>query len=269
MRITIIGGGNMGGAIAMGLVRGTLVKADEISVVDFSQASLDKLKAFNSDINVTKEAYGRVKDADIIIFAVKPWQIQGVMEDIKFKLNYEKQLLVSIAAGVSFDALNRYLKRDDASSLPILFRVIPNTAIAVRQSMTVVASCNASSGQEKLILDVFNELGKAISIPESQMAAATALGSCGTAFAMRYVRAACEGGVELGFYPDAAKEIVLQTIKGAVELLTASGNHPEAEIDKVSTPGGFTIKGLNAMEEAGFTSAVIKGLRASGVQDVV
>ncbi len=267
MKITIIGGGNMGGAIAKGLTQGSLVKASEITVVDFSQACLDGLKAFNKDITVTNDALSVIQGADIILVAIKPWQVQGVIEDIKFKLNYKKQLLVSIAAGVSFEALNSYLKKDELSSgSPIVFRVIPNTAIAIRESMTVVASCNATSEQEKLILDLFNELGKAILIPESQMAAATALCSCGTAYAMRYVRAASEGGVELGFYPDIAKEIVLQTVKGAVELLMNTGNHPEAEIDKVTTPGGVTIKGLNAMEEAGFTTTVIKGLKISGIK---
>ena len=79
---------------------------------------------------------------------------------------------------------------------------------------------------------------------------------------MRYVRAAVEGGVEMGFYPKDALNIVLQTVKGAVELLQSTGENPETAIDKVTTPGGVTIKGLNAMEHAGFTSAVIKGLKA-------
>ena len=95
------------------------------------------------------------------------------------------------------------------------------------------------------------------------MGAATALCSCGIAYAMRYVRAATEGGVELGIYPHKAKEYVLATLRGAVELLEATGNNPEVEIDKVTTPGGITIKGLNAMEAHGFTTAVIEGLKAS------
>ena len=80
---------------------------------------------------------------------------------------------------------------------------------------------------------------------------------------MRYIRAACEGGVELGLYPGQARDIMLQTMKGAVSLLEATGNNPEVEIDKVTTPGGITIKGLNAMEANGFTNAVIEGLKAS------
>ena len=113
------------------------------------------------------------------------------------------------------------------------------------------------------LLAVFKELGDAMLVEERLMNAGMALSSCGIAYVMRYVRAATEGGVELGFYAKDAQRIIMQTMKGAVELLAAGGAHPEAEIDKVTTPGGLTIRGLNAMEEAGFTTSVIKGLRAS------
>jgi pyrroline-5-carboxylate reductase len=114
-----------------------------------------------------------------------------------------------------------------------------------------------------MVKTVFDAMGQSAVIEERQMTAATALCSCGIAFAMRYVRAATEGGVELGIYAHQAKDYVLQTLRGAVELLEATGNHPEAEIDRVTTPGGITIRGLNAMEAHGFTNAVIQGLKAS------
>ena len=259
----ILGGGNMGGAIVRGLISGGSFPAKDIMVVDFSKERLNELKAFNDDVQLyTSIEESRISDVDLFLLAVKPWQIQSVLSDLKFKLDYSRQAIVSIAAGVTFEQLNAYLKKDTTVD-PIIFRVIPNTAIAVRQSMTFISSCNANNEQESSIITLFNELGKAILIPENQMSAATALASCGIAYAMRYVRAASEGGVELGFYPDIAKEIVLQTVKGAVELLVETGTHPEVEIDKVTTPGGITIKGLNEMEQAGFTSAVIKGLKKS------
>ena len=129
--------------------------------------------------------------------------------------------------------------------------------------MTFVASARASKEQDELILSLFNELGLAMKVEERLMGAGTALASCGIAYAMRYIRAATEGGVELGFYAKDAQQIVQQTLKGAVDLLVATGSNPEAEIDKVTTPGGITIKGLNEMEHAGFTSSVIRGLKAS------
>ena len=129
--------------------------------------------------------------------------------------------------------------------------------------MTFIASARSSSEADDSLLEVFNELGEAMLIEESAMAAATSLASCGIAYALRYVRAAMEGGVELGIRADEAKRIVMQTLRGAVDLLEANNSHPEAEIDRVTTPGGLTIKGLNAMEAAGFTHSVIEGLRAS------
>jgi pyrroline-5-carboxylate reductase len=129
--------------------------------------------------------------------------------------------------------------------------------------MTFLCARNASQEQIEAVKSIFDNLGATMVIEERLMGAGMALASCGIAYAMRYVRAAMEGGVEMGMYPNDAKNIVLQTLKGAVALLEATGNHPEAEIDKVTTPGGVTIKGLNAMEANGFTNAVIEGLKNS------
>ena len=126
-----------------------------------------------------------------------------------------------------------------------------------------VKSQDATAEQQESLCDLFAALGYVATIDEKQVPAATSLASCGVAYAMRYVRAAMEGGVELGFRPEEAARIVEHTVKGAVELLLSSGQHPEVEIDKVTTAGGITIKGLNAMEQAGFSAAVIEGLRAS------
>lgn len=262
MKIAIIGGGNMGGAIARGLTQGTLVAPSDITVADLNEKTLADLKSFHAEIETTTRNENAVSGADIVFIAVKPWLVEPVIAQIKSTLDYKSQMIVSIAAGVSFSQLNDYLNKASGGD-PSLFRVIPNTAIAIRESMTIIASNNASPEQEATVKSLFDELGKSIIVEEKFMAAGTALASCGTAFALRYVRAAMEGGVELGFYPDAAKEIVAQTIKGAVELLMTNGTHPETEIDKVTTPGGITIKGLNEMEHAGFTSAVIRGLKAS------
>ena len=205
------------------------------------------------------------RDADIVLIAVKPWYVEKVINEIKRSLDFDRQIIVSVAAGVSFDQLTEYLTsgRDmDSLGTPTLFQVIPNTAIEVRSSMTFVAARNASREQTDLILRIFNELGKAALIDERQMASGTALASCGIAFALRYIRAAIEGGVELGIPAKQAQEIVAYTVRGAADLLIAHQSHPEAEIDKVTTPGGITIKGLNEMERAGFTPAVIQGLLA-------
>ena len=142
------------------------------------------------------------------------------------------------------------------------FLVIPNIAIAQLESMTFIAPVVADQLQVAQVKELFDTMGHSIITDEQHLGAGTTLASCGIAYAMRYIRAASEGGVELGFKADDAKQIVMQTMKGAVTLLEATGLHPEAAIDLVTTPGGVTIKGLNEMEHNGFTSSVIKGLKA-------
>ena len=261
MKIAIIGAGNMGGAIAAGLAKGKLVHSEDIICTARTQKTLDKIKAIDSKITATTDNAFAAKKADIIILAVKPWFMEEVITDIRENFDPLKQIFVSVAAGITLEQLSNWIYPSDPSSVSV-FRAIPNTAAAVLASMTFIASANADADQIKLICDIFDEMGSTMFVDEKLIPAGTALASCGIAFAMRYIRAAAEGGVEIGFRPEEAQKIVEHTVKGAAELLLASGNHPEVEIDKVTTAGGITIKGLNEMEHEGFTSAVIKGLKA-------
>jgi pyrroline-5-carboxylate reductase len=140
---------------------------------------------------------------------------------------------------------------------------MPNTAIAIQESMTCICSANANEQQIAFVSAAFNQLGKSVFIEEKLMDAATVLGACGTAFAMRYIRANIQGGIEIGFSATIASLIAAQTVKGAAELLLQKHTHPEQEIDKVTTPKGCTIAGLNEMEHQGFSSSLIKGVVTS------
>ena len=259
MKITILGGGNMGGAIAKGLASGSMFKPEDITVINKCNSRADEFRRLN--INAVSGVYDSVSDADIVIIALKPWLVKVVVEELAEKFVKKGQIIVSVAAGISLKDLESWLPSDKA-----VYRAIPNTAIAVKQSMTFLASNNLSVERDRLLLNIFEELGQAAIIEERMLSAATSLSSCGIAYAFRYIRAAMEGGIEMGIFPDQAKNIVLQTLKGAIDLLEANGSHPEQEIDKVTTPGGITIKGLNEMEHAGFSSAVIKGLKASNIE---
>ena len=246
----------MGGATVEGLIKGQQFKNEDITVSDPSQAVVDKFS--QKGVNVTTDNKLAAETADIVCVVVKPWLVERVLTDIKPKLNAQKQILIVIAAGVSSANIKEWL----GENCPPLFLVIPNIAIAEMASMTFIVPCGATEQQTQLVQGIFNEMGTSLLTDEQHLASGTTLASCGIAYAMRYIRAAAEGGVELGFKADDAKKIVMQTMKGAVELLEASGLHPEAAIDLVTTPGGLTIKGLNEMEHAGFTSAVIRGLKA-------
>jgi pyrroline-5-carboxylate reductase len=265
MKISIIGAGNIGGAIARGLSKGSFFKPEDITISDINEQNLQKIKDFNSAITCCKSNWECVKGADIVVIAVKPWLVETVANDISGSLDYEKQIILSIAAGVLIEKLKGFFPANEGN-IPTIFRMIPNTAIDVLESFSCISSSNASDEQETLIVNIFNEVGKAILVPESQMNAFMSLSSSGIAYAFRYIRAATEGAIEMGIYPDVARDVIIQTLKGAIALLETNGTNPEVEIDKVTTPGGTTIKGLNEMEHSGFSSSVIRGLKAGFIR---
>lgn len=254
-RIAIIGVGNMGGAIAIGLVKSGFVAASHISVSDRKESTLEKMKELG--VNAFHHNSDAVENADVVIIAVKPYHIEGVIKEIKHQLTPEK-ILISIVAGVGIDALGEMAGADKP-----IFRVMPNTAIALQESLTCISANGNTEPYREYVLEMFNNMGKTVEIPEELMAAATVLSSCGIAYALRYIRAAMQGGIEIGFGAEMAQFITAQTVKGATELLLQSGHHPEREIDKVTTPMGVTITGLNEMEHKGFSSSLIQGLMAS------
>ena len=248
----------MGGAIVEGLINGNHVERGNICVSDASRHAVERFA--DSGVNITTENHVAAMGGDIVIVVVKPWLVEQVLHQIKGVLNYDKQQLVVVAAGIKSSQLKEWMQKD--GQLPTMFLAIPNIAIAHGASMTFLVTVEAKPQQTEQMKDLFDTMGQTIVTEEKLLAAGTTLASCGIAYAMRYVRAASEGGVELGFKADQAKDIVLQTMEGAVKLLQTTGLHPEAAIDLVTTPGGVTIKGLNEMEHAGFTSAVIRGLKA-------
>lgn len=263
MKIAVIGSGNMGGAIARGLAGKGIVPAAQIICTARTRSTLDALARDVPGVGVSLDNAVAVADADWVFLCVKPWLVEAVCREIRDALPADAAV-ASVAAGVSLGELERALDGDDPTRRRAVFRVMPNTAAVCGESATFVSAAEGAP-RERLaeLREILDALGETRVVPEAKMAAAAALASCGIAFAMRYVRAACEGGVELGFYPDEAREIVLRTLRGAVAVLERSGAHPEAEIDRVTTPGGVTIRGLNAMEAAGFTNAVVAGLRAA------
>jgi pyrroline-5-carboxylate reductase len=254
-KIAIIGGGNLGTAIAQGLLASKYAAAKDIWITKRNPASLYDLK--KKGLNVTDNNPDAVKKAELVIIAVKPFQASQVLEEIAPALS-TRHTLISVVTGVFIDDIQKIIKK----KLPI-FRAMPNTAIAVRESMTCLGFSNAETEQIRQVTELFEKLGKVAVIDEKLMDAATVLGACGTAFAMRYIRANIQGGIEIGFDAQTASLIASQTVKGATELLLQKKSHPEQEIDKVTTPRGCTIAGLNEMEHQGFSSSLIKGISVS------
>ena len=253
MKITIIGAGNMGGAIADALMQ---TGGHHITVSNRSEGKLARFAAAGA--SVTTDNCVAAKDADLIILAVKPWLVEDVLAELKANIPLAGKTLVSVAAATRGEQLCQW-----AGEGPQILTAIPNTAIANLASMTFLVPVRAEAETTTAVKELFDTMGQTLVTDEAHLPAATALASCGIAYALRYVRAATEGGVQLGFRAAETQDIVAQTLRGAVSLLEKEGAHAEEEIDKVTTPGGLTIRGLNAMEEAGFTNAVIQGLCAS------
>ncbi len=261
MKIAIIGAGNMGGAIACGLAASGEYKAGEIVCANPSRGKLDALKSRFEIISTTTDNLAAAEGADMVIGAVKPWLAEMVIKQLASSFDAPGKMLVSVVADTSFAELKEWVLRCECE--PAIFRVIPNTAISVGQSMTFVAAESATKEQTDAVMQIFSKMGETMLVDEKMLEVGMVLASCGIAFALRYIRAASEGGVELGCPAAQAARIVAATMKGAAELLLQNNSHPEQEIDKVTTAGGITIKGLNEMEHAGFSSSVIRGLKAS------
>ena len=255
-KIAIIGGGNLGISITEGLIKTGLVESKNITVtrrkVHLIESRLQKL------VNVTSDNVKAVSNAEIIVLAIKPKQLMDVLKEIQPVLNAKKHLVISVVTGISIPEIAKVI----ATNVP-LFRAMPNTAIAIQQSMTCVSTKNGSEQQKELVMTLFEKLGKAVLIEDELMSAATVLAACGIAYSLRYIRAASQGGIEIGFDAATAQLIAAQTVKGAASLLLERGEHPEKEIDRVTTPQGCTIAGINEMEHQGFSSSLIKGIVTS------
>ena len=252
-QIAIIGAGNLGRAIAEGLVEKRVTRAEDLTLTKRTLSSLIDLKT--KGFKTTSENAKACKEADIILLCVQPNQLSEVLNEIQGTLS-ENKLLISVITGVSIAQIEGQLSKE----VPVV-RVMPNTAIAIGESITCIASSNKVGLEVATAL--FDTLGKTVVIEEKLMQAATVLGASGIAFFMRYLRAATQGGVQMGFDSEDAQLIAMQTAKGAASLVLENGSHPEVEIDKVTTPQGCTIEGLNEMEFQGFSSALIRGIMTS------
>ena len=266
-RIAILGGGNLGQAIALGLASTDRYTPEQIIVTKRRPHGLDEVTAVG--VQTTADNGDAVRQAHLVLLCVQPQQLDALLMAIKPQLNANQHVLVSTITGVSIDRIEQQV----GVGFPIV-RAMPNTAIAIRESMTMLAAKNTRQEVLSEVQNIFNVMGRTLVIEEELMAAATVLGASGIAFCLRYIRAAAQGGIQMGFHAEEAQAIAVQTCRGAASLILEAGKHPEREIDKVTTPQGCTIAGLNEMEHNGMSSAVIRGIMASfdkiaGIQEAV
>ena len=251
--VAILGGGNIGQAIAAGLVNSGDFSPSQVFITRRHTNTLRKLK--ERGFVVSTDNIAAVESCRTIMITVQPGQFIDLLNSVRGSIKPGRHLVLSTITGVTIEDIAEHLD----SKVPIV-RIMPNTAIAIGESMTCLAVNGEGGKSLREAVTLFNKMGKTLIIKEEQMTSATALCACGIAFFLRAVRAASQGGIQIGFPADEALRMAAQTARGAASLLQGSNNHPESEIDKVTTPKGCTISGLNRMEHEGFSSAMIKGL---------
>ena len=254
MKIAIIGTGNLGLSIANGILSSN--GATSMYLTKRTPGTIKELENYGI-VTVTTDNRDAVQKSDILIFAVQPGQMEAILEDIKDLLT-EKHVIISTITGFSIDRIEKIIGKDQH-----IIRCMPNTAISVGKSMTCICCNEKGKKRIELAKAIFNRMGHSLEITEEKMQAATVICASGIAFWMRLIRATTQGAIQLGFDAKEAQELAMYTCNGAAELLIESGSHPEAEIDRVTTPKGCTIEGLNEMEHQGLSSSLIRGMVAS------
>lgn len=255
-RLAILGAGNIGASIAKGLINTHRFAPEQIILTRRRIQLLDEFTAQGVVVHANNPE--AVRNSRIIIIAVEPKRINDVLKEIDPELDAGRHVLISVVSGVSIRQIREQISKDVA-----IVRAMPNTSIAIGESMTCLASNQKNSEALVAAKSIFDTVGRTKILEEEQFTAATALGACGVAFFLRAIRAAGQGGIQIGFHAEDALEIAAQTARGAASLVLQMKTHPEFEIDKVTTPEGCTIVGLNQLEHAGFNSAMIKAIVCS------
>lgn len=255
--LAILGAGNIGCAVAAGITAAGLIPAGRIVLTRRHAEPLADLTA--SGYQVQTDNRDAVRRARRVVLAVEPQQLDHLLTEIAPELDPDRHLIISVVTGAGIASIRRMVGQPGLD----VVRAMPNTAISLGRSMTCLAANTRDAAAVDEAVSLFDAVGECLVIDEELMGAATALCACGVAFFLRAVRAASQGGIEIGFHPEDALRLAAQTALGAASLVLEGSYHPEREIDRVTTPRGCTIAGLNEMEHAGFSSAMIRGLLVS------
>ena len=253
-RVGFIGGGNMGEALIRGLVGANLVKPTLITVTDV-RAERTKQLAEQYGVTGHSDNLRCVRDADVVILAVKPQIMADVLREIAPAVE-RRHLLVSIAAGVATGTIRTALGKDAR-----IIRVMPNTPALVLQGAAAIAK---GKGLERDDLataqEIFSAVGRVVVLDEELMDAVTGLSGSGPAYVAIVIESLADGGVKMGLDRVTAMTLATQTVLGSAHLLAETGMHPGALKDMVSSPGGTTIAGISALEEGGIRTTFIRAV---------
>ncbi|WP_297005708.1 pyrroline-5-carboxylate reductase [uncultured Corynebacterium sp.] len=263
-RIAIIGGGNIGEALASGLVADTTgaaadISASDVTVVDPHAPRLDHLHE-TYGLSTSDDATEAVTEADIVVIAVKPYAVAGVLEEISATLdaNDAETVVVSVAAGVTLSSLEGAL----AAGVPVV-RVMPNTPMLVGKGVSAVAGGRfARPEQVESVRSLLEAVGIAVTVGEKDMDAVTALSGSGPAYVFLVAEAMTEAGVQLGLTRPVASRLAAGTLEGAAAMLVKGDSSASELRGNVTSPGGTTAAAVRALEENGLRGAFYRAMEA-------
>jgi len=255
-RLAIIGAGAMGAAFAKGVIGARIVEPSEVMLADVDESKLDKCSALGCYVTTNNsEAAGY---ADVILLAVKPALVSTVLSEMAVAIGSHK-LLVSIAAGVKIAAIEKQVGPDT----PVI-RAMPNTPCRIGcGAIGFSLGTSASSRHAAIAERLFGAVGLAVEVPERLLDAVTGLSGSGPAYVYVMIEALSDAGVRVGLPRDLSLKLAAQTVMGAAKMVLVEYEHPARLKDQVTSPGGTTIAGLDALERAGFRSAIIEAVKAA------
>jgi pyrroline-5-carboxylate reductase len=257
LNIGFLGAGKMATALAKGFVSARLFDAKQVIASDSFEAAA---AAFAKEVGAKTTAFNPdvVKFADVLILAVKPDQVGGVLSEIRGQFT-EKNLLISIAAGVTLAKLESGLGTGSR-----VIRVMPNTPALVGESATCFApGKSATAADAELAKKLFSSVGIAFQVKESLLDAVTGLSGSGPAYVYQFIEALSDGGVAAGLPRDIATKLAAQTVLGSAKMVLETGQHPGTLKDQVTSPGGTTIEGLHELEKGKLRGTVMSAVRAA------
>lgn len=255
-RIAVIGGGRMGEAIIAGLLGSGAVRATNLIVAE-PDAARRKVLADTHGIATVESGFEAARDADVVVLAVKPQVIDGVVSELSQALS--GRLVISIAAGVSCARLESRLHE----GTPVV-RVMPNTPALVGEGMALISGgSEAGAAHVRLVTELFGAVGHTIVVDEESQDAGTAISGSGPAYFALVIDALARGGVAQGLTRETAEALAIQTMFGTARMLQETRMHPEALIDGVSSPGGTTIAAVERLEAGGVRAAFAEAVAAA------
>ncbi len=253
-RLLFIGAGQMGGALITGLIEKGIFSKENIRAVEPMEARRQEIEEITNISLYPAATKELLLWADMILLAVKPQVMAQVLQSISQYI--DKQLIISIAAGISTRYIEGYLHNNAR-----VIRVMPNTPALIHEGAAAISKGSNVSEMDLLTVKrLFEAVGTAVVLPEVLMDCVTGLSGSGPAYCFLFIEALIEGGVLEGLSRDVAQELAVQTVIGAAKMVNAQKEHPSRLISMVTSPGGTTIRGLYALERHSFKAAVMKAV---------